>query len=175
MTMKDLPNPKDPVELMGQAYERLLESAIEDVSKIEDKTGPQLHGMIDSARQKLSDLGELTSEEIDQVSEYLKRDLRDAAKYIVETGDEFRSWLGFDLSLIGDHMRDLFAQAADQTTVELQLLQAQADQAGYHTGQITGPGTLLCDQCGEELHFYKPGRIPPCPKCHATAFHRKLS
>ena len=33
--MKDLPNPKDPVELMGQAYERLLESAIEDAKKVE--------------------------------------------------------------------------------------------------------------------------------------------
>lgn len=47
--------------------------------------------MIDKARQKLSDLGELTAEEIDQVSEYLKRDLRDAASYIVETGEEFKT------------------------------------------------------------------------------------
>ncbi len=173
--MKDLPNPKDPVELMGQAYERLLESAIDDVNKVEDKSGPKLHSLIDNARQKLSDVGELTSEEIDQVSEYLKRDLRDAANYIVETGEEFKTWLGFDLSLIGDRMRELFAQAADQTTIELQALQTQADQAGYHTGEFTGPGTLVCDKCGEVLHFFKPGRIPPCPKCHATSFHRKSS
>ncbi len=89
--MKDLPNPKDPVELMGQAYERLLESAIEDAKKVEKKSGPELHHLIDKARQKLSDLGELTAEEIDQVSEYLKRDLRDAASYIVETGEEFKT------------------------------------------------------------------------------------
>ncbi len=171
--MKDLPNPKDPVELMGQAYERLLESAIEDAKKIEDKTGPVLHELIDKARHKLSDLGELTAEEIDQISEYLKRDLRDAANYIVETGEEFKTWLGFDLSLIGDRIRELFSQAADQTTIELKQLQGQAERAGYHTGEITGPGTLVCDKCGEELHFYKPGRIPPCPKCHATVFHRK--
>ncbi|WP_455234152.1 zinc ribbon-containing protein [Thiogranum longum] len=22
------------------------------------------------------------------------------------------------------------------------------------------------------MHFHKPGRIPPCPKCHATVFRR---
>lgn len=173
--MKDLPNPKDPVELMGQAYERMLEEAIEDARKVEHKSGPELHRLIDKARQKLSDLGELTAEEIDQVSEYLKRDLRDAASYISETGEEFKTWLGFDMSLLGDRMRELFSQAADQTTIELKQLQEQAQQAGYHTGEITGPGTLVCDKCGEELHFYKPGRIPPCPKCHATVFHRKTS
>jgi hypothetical protein len=171
--MKDLPDPKDPVELIGQAYERLLESAMEDARKLEDKSGPALHRLIDKARQKLSDLSELTAEEIDQVSEYLKRDLRDAAHFIVETGDDFRAWLGFDLSLLGDRLRELFVQAADQTTIELKQLQEQAEAAGYHTGEITGPGTLVCDKCGEELHFYHPGRIPPCPKCHGTVFHRK--
>ncbi|WP_456375785.1 zinc ribbon-containing protein [Thiolapillus sp.] len=172
--MKDLPDPKDPVELVGQAYERLLESAMDEARQLEDnKSGPALHKLIDKARQKLSDLGELTAEEIDQISEYLKRDLRDAAHYIVETGEDVKTWLGFDLSLLGDRLRDLFVQAADQTTIELKQLQEQAEAAGYHTGEITGPGTLICDGCGEELHFYKPGRIPPCPKCHGTTFHRK--
>lgn len=173
--MKDLPNPKDPAELMGQAYERMLESATEDAGKIEKKTGPELHRLIDKARQKISDLGELTTEEIDQVSEYLKRDLRDAASFIADTDEEFRTWLGFDLSLIGERMLELFSQAADQTTIELKQLQERAEQAGYHTGEITGPGMLVCDKCTEELHFYKPGHIPPCPKCHATVFHRKVS
>ena len=43
---------------------------------------------------------------------------------------------------------------------------------GYHTGEISGPGTLLCVACGTELHLHKTGRIPPCPKCHATQFKR---
>ena len=53
------------------------------------------------------------------------------------------------------------------------MLREQAELAGYHTGEITGPGTLVCDNCGEELHFHKPSRIPPCPKCKGTSFHRK--
>lgn len=171
--MKDLKPPKDPVELMGQAYERLLETAMEDVDKLEHKTGPALHKLIDGAKEKLSELGEFTEEELDRVSEYLKRDLLDAAEYIAETGEELRDWLGFDLKLIGDRLLELFSKAADQTTVELNMLREQAELAGYRTGEIVGPGTLVCDNCGEELHFHKPSHIPPCPKCKGTTFHRK--
>ncbi len=45
-------------------------------------------------------------------------------------------------------------------------------RAHPHTGEIIGAGTLVCDQCGEKLHFHKAGKIPPCPKCHGTTFHR---
>ena len=172
--MKDLKPPKDLVELMGHAYEHLLETAMEEVDKLEHKTGPALHRLIDKAREKLSELGEFSEEELDKVSEYLKRDLRDAAEYIADTGEDIATWLGFDMKLIGDRLLELFSKAADQTTVELNMLREQAELAGYHTGEITGPGTLVCDNCGEELHFHKPSRIPPCPKCKGTSFHRKL-
>jgi hypothetical protein len=42
----------------------------------------------------------------------------------------------------------------------------------YRTGEITGPGTLVCDNCEERLHFHKAGHIPPCPKCHGVIYHR---
>lgn len=169
----DLPAPKDPAEVMGQAYERLLETAMKDAEKLEHKTGPALHDLIDKAREKLSELGEFTEEELEKASEYLKRDLRDAAEYLVETGEDLKSWLGFDIKLLEDRMAEAFFKAADQTTVELNLLREQAELAGYHTGEVVGPGTLVCDNCGEELHFHKPGHIPPCPKCGGTTFHRK--
>ena len=66
----------------------------------------------------------------------------------------------------------LLEQAADQTKVELMKLKATAESAEYHTGEITGPGVLMCDKCGENLHFHDAGHIPPCPKCHDTHFHR---
>jgi isocitrate dehydrogenase len=42
----------------------------------------------------------------------------------------------------------------------------------YRSGEITSAGTLTCNACGHEMHFKKTGRIPPCPKCHATEFRK---
>jgi len=169
--MQKLPTKKDPIQAVGEAYELLLEQAIKEAHKLEDKTGPALHRVIDEVRTDGKILEKFTQEQIDEVAGYLKRDLIDAARYIKETKEDFKTWFGFDVGLIEDRLQDLFTQAADRTTVELLKLKAQASQE-YRTGEITGPGTLLCKECGEKLHFHKPGHIPPCPKCHATAYGR---
>ena len=170
--MKD-PLHHDPVDRVGEAYERMLERAMEDFRAVREKTGPALHKLIDKARDTAVELGELSGEEADRLSAYLKRDLTDAAGYMAETGDELRNWLGFETRLIENKALELFMRAADKTTVELLALKQQAQQAsGYHTGEVTGPGMLVCDECGATLHFHKAGKIPPCAKCHASAFHR---
>ena len=170
--MAQLPTPKDPIEAVGEAYELLLEKSLEEARKVKDKTGPVLHDIIDKTSQTVSDLTELSKEEAEKLGSYLKRDLLDAAEFMSEQGKEFRQWLATDVELIEDRLLDLFAQAADQTTVQLLKLKERAEAAGYHTGEMAGLGTLKCDSCGELLHFHKAGHIPPCPKCKATKFHR---
>jgi len=107
--------------------------------------------------------------------QWLKRDLQDAINYLSETGHEIKDWLGFETSLLENELFYMFLDVADKTTVELQQFKENAGHPEYHTGEISGPGTLACDECGEKLHFYKAGKIPPCPKCHATVFHRSTS
>ena len=69
---------------------------------------------------------------------------------------------------------DMFAKVADRTRLELDRFADNARAASlYHTGEVTGPGTLVCAGCGKELHFHKAGRIPPCPKCHGTEYRRE--
>jgi len=171
--MKD-PVHHDPVEVIGEAYELMLERAMTDYRKAREKAGPVLHEFIDKARDTAIELGELTAEEADKLAGYLKRDLASAADHLAEAGDELKEWLGFEAELVKAEIFDLFLKAADRTTLELQKMKEQAEQAlHYSTGEITGPGTLVCEQCGEKLHFHKPGHIPPCPKCHATRFRRR--
>jgi hypothetical protein len=170
--MKD-PLHHDPVDMIGEAYERMLERAMEGFRKAGQKTGPALHRLVDKSRDKAVELEELSREEAEKLAEYVKRDLTDAAEHLAETGDELKEWLGFESRLIESELFDLFMRAADKTTVELLELKEQAKRASsYHTGEVTGLGTLVCEECGEKLHFHKPGRIPPCPKCHATVFRR---
>ena len=167
-----------PTKNMVEAYEKLLKFSMKEARLLENKTGPILHKLIDSSSKKITELSEYTEEEAIKISGYLKRDLLEAAHYMSQTGSDFKKWLALetiDTEIIEDFLLDQFKQAADQTTIELAEIKYAAEAAEYHTGEITGPGILLCDGCQQEMHFQKTGHIPPCPKCKASRFHRKFS
>jgi len=159
---------------LNETYEKLLMLSIKEAQLLQKKTGPALHKIIDQISQKTSEFSELSAIEVNKISEYLKRDLHEAAKYMADNNAEFSEWLSIDKEFIEEYLYDHFSKAADQTTVELNQLKEKANAAEYHTGEITGPGVLVCDACGEQLHFNKAGHIPPCAKCHDTHFHRLI-
>jgi hypothetical protein len=163
----------DPIDILGEVYEKMYESVAENFHKAEEKSGPILHKLVDEAKEEAVKLKEVSEENGEKLAEWLKRDLDDAVSYLAETGHELKDWLGFETRLLESEFIDLLLKAADNTTLKLIQLKENAEKAStYHTGEITGPGTLLCKACGEKLHFYKAGKVPPCPKCHATVFHR---
>jgi len=161
--MKDKNN--DAVEKMVAAYETMLERV--------SKAGPILNKALDNARETAVELGELSREEADKIATYIERDMKDAAEFLVETRQDFKDWFKFDVELIETRLFDMFASVADQTSLELRELAEKARRVSrFKTGEITGPGTLECVGCGEQLHFEKAGHIPPCPKCRGTEYKR---
>jgi hypothetical protein len=155
------------------AYDKMMERVNHLLDDAEEQALPALQRNIDKAKKQAVELKEITADEAEKVAEYLRRDLHEAAVYLENTGKELSSWLSFDLQLVEQRMLDLFARVTDKTRLELNRLSAQAKRAQeYHTGEITGIGTLFCADCGCEIHFKKTNRIPPCPKCHKTVFKR---
>lgn len=163
---------RDSIDRMVDAYEQMLEFVYKGVGRIGDEAMPALRERLLEAQLKMSELGELTSEEIDRLSIYLERDLESAGRYLFETGEEFKTWLRFDVELIENRLLEMLSSVADQTSVQLARLAEQARHPSYHTGEITGPGSLICESCGQLMAFHKAGRIPPCPHCHGTSFQR---
>jgi hypothetical protein len=165
----------DSVDKLVDAYERMLKRTHETIEQAEKETVPAVRDLLYKARDNMVELEELTREEANKVAEYVERDIKDAASYIAETGEDLKKWWRFDLDQIEQRLLDTFSQVADQTSVQLHSWAEQARQVNlYHTGEITGPGTLVCDSCGAEMHMHKAGRIPPCPKCATTAFKRPV-
>lgn len=164
----------DPLDIMGVAYETMLERSASEFRKLEKKTVPALHSFIDSAKKKAIELEELTEDEAAKLADYLKRDLADASNFISEQGKEFKDWLGFEDSLLAAELLDVFLQAAYPSVVGMDEFNKElAANALYKTGEVTGPGALVCENCDEILHFHKAGRIPPCPSCYKTEYHRQ--
>ena len=178
--MKKHPN-NEMLEKIVIAYEKMLERAMDEyqdfmgsVEELEHKAAPVLHEFIDKSKDTAVKLEELTEEESAKIARYVKQDLKDAAQWMARTGQDLKQWFNFEGGMAKLEIADLFMKAADQTKVDLVRFEHEVDEGGvYHTGQIVGPGTMVCEDCGEDLRFAKASRIPPCPRCHGVSFHRK--
>lgn len=165
----------NPIDVLGKIYETLYEDSVSAFHKTEKKTSETFHKLIDDSGEFLAEASEFSKEHIQEASEYVKRDINDAAYFLSSTGKELSEWLGFELELLEDKVVERLLDAVDPVTLDLLKLKEQAkEKTVLHTGQITGPGMLECNSCGEILHYYKIGRIPPCPKCHKTDYHRAI-
>jgi polyhydroxyalkanoate synthesis regulator phasin len=164
---------KEKTDRLVEAYERMLKSAHDTLERAEKETVPAFREMLEKARDNMVELGELTREEATKVAEYVERDIKDAAGYIAQSGEDLKKWWRFDMDMVEQRVLEMFSRVADQTSVQLRGWAEQARRATqYRTGEISGPGALICAACGAEMHMHKTGRIPPCPKCHATDFKR---
>ncbi len=159
-------------KLLG-AYRGFLRHLREAWHQSEGRVRDRLQQALAQAEDKTAGLSELSREELEQLGDWLRRDLRGAAEFFDRNGEALARWLGLELTLAEYELADLVAAAADPTLVQLHALRQQAELGAWHTGEITGPGTLVCDRCGETLHYEEPGHVPPCPKCRGTVFHKE--
>ena len=165
----------DVLDMLGESYEKLYEHVAENLHEAEEKTESVFKKLIHEAKENVVELKKISHDDAEKVADWVQRDMTDAAHYLSETGNELKDWFGFETALVENKLLDLFSKAADPTTVKLlQLREKSKLNTSYHTGEVTGPATLKCDKCGEVLQFRRAGKIPPCPKCHETSFHRVL-
>ena len=160
------------------AYHRMMERVkhrLEELEQAEQEALPRLQASIEHAAEKAVELGELTREEARLIGGYLKRDLEDAGQYLAATGRDLRAWLRFDVELLEDRLLDFFQRGVDQSRLEfpaIETIGADAELVRYRSGEITGPGALQCEACGETVIFHAPAAIAPCPVCGGLSFVR---
>jgi NADH pyrophosphatase NudC (nudix superfamily) len=156
------------------AYERMLDRVRLFLHETREDLGTGLQHAIESAKEQAVHLGEISKDEGELISTYLRRDLHDMGNYLQQQSGELADWLRFDVKQVEQRVWEALSLVVDKSRIELDHFKRQAHHlTEWHTGEITSPGTLICTQCGEVLHFHNTGRIPPCPKCHTTIFHRR--
>ena len=107
-----------------KAYDDLMALLYETM----DDTLHSVADAMDIAKEKTSELGGLTQEEINQVSDYLLRDIEHAAAE--NDSDSLSQWFKFDLKLIESFALDTFSSLTNTTRVELAKIERQAKK--YH-------------------------------------------
>lgn len=163
-------------ERLEKAYERAVQFIYDWRQKARNEGRELEHWFKDAADEAIEAelaLEELTKEEADKVVNYLAQDLHDAAEFTRDAEKSLAFWLKFDAALLEDRFEQAFSNAADPTAMGQYLLARQLQaRSEFHSGEITGAGTLACKACGKHIHFHKPGHIPPCSECHKTTFER---
>ena len=165
---------QDPDNRLVQAYNNMMH-VIRDVfdAADTDTSDLSLQNALYKARDRVVELGELTAEEASDISEFIKRDINDAAEYLMETSADFSDWLMLDIEVVERKIIDLFLSVADKTRIELeQLQQINKAHSRYHTGEVTGPGTLECTNCNNHIAYATTGIIYHCPDCGNGEFKR---
>lgn len=154
-----------------RAYETLARHTKEQLEQLGEMTRDSVGYAIDYAKLITADAGEFTSEQLENASNFLKRDLVVLQSNSERAVDYVQRNL--DPSRIGN---SFLALASDIITSAGEFLVSLGDRIEepikYTTGEITGPGILTCINCENELHFEKSGRIPPCGSCHETEFRK---
>ena len=156
-----------------RGYEQMLHRLREMMDHPDHLTRPHLRDALQTAKAQSVELGELSEEEADRIGNYLRRDLESAASFTSQGDEDLSGWLRMDLQLIEDWLWDQFSKAADTTKLEFLNFQRGLIPAEvYTTGEVAGPGSLRCTNCGHMLQFERVGHIPVCPNCGNQEFMR---
>lgn len=169
------PEDQSTREKWQAAYDDMMMRVKTAYEEAEESTRPVLQRFIHKARDTAIELEELTKEEAEKVAYYLHRDMQDAGKQLAESGHELGDWLRFDMTQIEDRLLSVLSLVADRTRLEmLQFEHDIKEGPAWNASEITGPGTLTCDQCDTSLRFRATQQIPNCPNCDHTVYHRKI-
>lgn len=161
-------------EKWQRAYDDMMVRVRTALEEAGESTPPVVRKVIDRARHTAVELEELTHDEADRIAAWLQRDIEDAGRHLAETGRELGDWLRFDVDQVEDRLLEVFSRVADRTRLEFLQFQHDIEEGpAWNAGEITGPGTLVCDSCGALLHFHATGEIPACPNCGHGVFHRQ--
>ena len=155
---------------------------VEQFEKLAARTRELFEESVEKSRSALED-----------AMETAKKEMVAAGDFTAEKGEQLRKFVMREMPLSQDELESAFRDAKQSLHPErvgygvLGMMQSLASSAGealsdmaesikahrsYRTGEICGPGTLTCDNCGNELTMSKTGRVPPCAKCKHTQFSR---
>ncbi len=146
----------------------LYEKLAKRTAELLEESKKTLDEAMKKAKEEVSKAGNFSSEQMDKVASYVRRDLTEnankASEAVMQTVDPHRMAAG---------VQSVFSRILTSTADALSDLAQKAEKnLEFKTGEVTSPGTLTCKDCGAEMHMKNTTRIPPCPKCHKTLFRK---
>ncbi|WP_336218948.1 zinc ribbon-containing protein [Citrobacter amalonaticus] len=153
---------------VAQYYRELVASLSERLRNGER----DIDALVEQARQRVLQAGELTRTEVDQVTRAVRRDLEEFAMSYEESLEEESD--SVFMRVIKESIWQELADITDKTQLEWrEVFQDLSHHGVYHSGEVVGLGNLVCEKCHFHLAVYTPEVLPRCPKCGHDQFQRR--
>jgi predicted nucleic acid-binding Zn-ribbon protein len=153
---------------VAQYYRELLSTLSERLRNGER----DIDALVKDAHKKITEAGELTRNEIDEVTRAVRRDLEEFALSYQESQQEEEE--SVFARVIKESLWQELADITDKTQLEWREVFKDLSHHGvYHSGEVVGLGNLVCEKCHHRLAFYTPEVLPVCPKCGHNQFQRQ--
>lgn len=131
-----------------------------------------IDALVEQARVKISQSGELTHREVETLTKAVRRDLEEFARSYEESQDELTD--SVFMRVIKESLWQELADITDKTQLEWREVFQNLNHHGvYHSGEVVGLGNLVCEKCHYHLAVYTPDVLPRCPKCGHDQFQRR--
>ena len=131
-----------------------------------------IDALVEQARARVAQTGELTRTEVDELIRAVRRDLEEFAMSYSESQDDEED--SVFLRVIKESIWQELADITDKTQLEWREVFQDLNHHGvYHSGEVVGLGNLVCEKCHFHLAVYTPDVLPLCPKCGHDQFQRR--
>jgi isocitrate dehydrogenase len=158
-------------EKLAQKYDLLASKFKEFYQAGKERSSESMSEALEKAREQLTALGEFSTEQGQELKQYLARDLDQTISDAQKLGEEAKEKL--NPARLGAGALASLSSILELTGNALRTLSDKTkEKLSYKTGEITSAGTLTCQTCRQEVHIKKTGRVPPCPKCSGTLFSK---
>jgi len=153
---------------VAQYYRELISS----LTKRLEQGERDIDALVESARQRMNNRGELTRSEIDDVTRAVRRDLEEFARSYAEHEEELSD--SVFMRVIRQSLWKELADITDKSQLEWrEVFQDLHHHGVYQSGEVVGLGNLVCENCQFTRAIYTPEVLTRCPECGHDQFQRQ--
>lgn len=152
---------------VAQYYRELVSSLTTRLERGER----DIDALVESARQRMQNRGELTRHEIDDVTRAVRRDLEEFARSYEEEQSLSDSVF---MRVISQSLWKELADITDKSQLEWREVFQDLNHHGvYQSGEVVGLGNLVCENCQFTRAIYTPETLTRCSECGHDQFVRQ--
>ncbi len=153
---------------VAQYYRELVASLTERLNRGDRN----IDALVENARQRMMNTGELTRSEMEEVLRAVRRDLEEFARGYTENEEDLND--SVFMRVIRQSLWKELADITDKSQLEWREVFQDLNHHGvYQSGEVVGLGNLVCEKCQFERAIYTPETLKRCPECGHDQFQRQ--